>query len=79
MTIMPMPVGTAGQSAPRAVKGGSSVLELLAGTLDGTLGDGRALRRPRWYMYSSMAIVVALVGWMAVAQVDQVVRTQGRS
>jgi adhesin transport system membrane fusion protein len=78
MTIMPMPVGTAGQPAPRAVKGGSSVLELLAGTLDGTLGDGRALRRPRWYMYSSMAIVVALVGWMAVAQVDQVVRTQGR-
>ena len=78
MTAMPMPAGAAGQPAPQADKGGTSVLELLAGTLDGTLGDGRVLRRPRWYMYSSMAIVVALAGWMAVAEVDQVVRTQGR-
>ncbi|MCM0608018.1 MAG: HlyD family type I secretion periplasmic adaptor subunit [Ideonella sp. WA131b] len=53
-------------------------LEVLMSTMEGPLGEGRRLRRPRWYLYLALVFLAALIGWMAVAQVDQVVRTQGR-
>jgi adhesin transport system membrane fusion protein len=53
-------------------------IEVLMGTLEGPLGEGRRLRRPRWYLYSALLFLVLLIAWMSMAHVDQVVRTQGR-
>jgi adhesin transport system membrane fusion protein len=53
-------------------------LEVLMSTMEGALGDGRRLRRPRWYLYSALGFLALLVTWMSLAEVDQVVRTQGR-
>ena len=48
------------------------------GHFDGSMGHARKLRLPRLMVYSAAAIVVAMVAWTVWAQVDKVVRTQGR-
>jgi adhesin transport system membrane fusion protein len=78
MTALVTPTGWPRALIQPAGQGTTGALELLAGTLEGTLGHGRSLRRPRWYLYAALAIFAALLGWMAAAQVEQVVRTQGR-
>ena len=48
------------------------------GHFDGSMGHARKLRLPRLIVYSAACLVVAMVAWAVWAQVDKVVRTQGR-
>jgi adhesin transport system membrane fusion protein len=45
---------------------------------DGALGKTRRMRLPRAVLYACAAVAIGLVTWAAMAQVDMVVRTQGR-
>lgn len=56
----------------------SPALALLQAHFDGALGLQRQLRRPRAIVYSGALVTVALLAWMALAQVDRVVHTSGR-
>jgi adhesin transport system membrane fusion protein len=70
--------GAEATSADAAARPGAGALDLLAGSLDGLLGDGRTLRRPRWLMYSGLLLVTVSLVLMGLFEVDQLVRTQGR-
>lgn len=56
----------------------ASALALLQAHFDGALGSQRRLRRPRALVYAGAVISAGLLAWMALAQVDRVVHTQGR-
>jgi membrane fusion protein, adhesin transport system len=45
---------------------------------DGSMGRSRRLRWPRAVLYAAWLITLALVAWALLAQVEKVVRTQGR-
>ena len=45
---------------------------------DGSMGHARKLRLPRLMVFSAALIVVLMLAWAVWAQVDKVVRTQGR-
>ena len=48
------------------------------GHFDGSMGHARKLRLPRLILYGAAFLVLAMVAWAVWAQVDKVVRTQGR-
>ena len=56
----------------------SPALSLLQAHFDGALGLQRQLRRPRAIVYTGALVTAAMVAWMAVAQVDRLVHTNGR-
>ncbi|MEK8049307.1 HlyD family type I secretion periplasmic adaptor subunit [Ideonella sp. DXS22W] len=56
----------------------SDPMDLIGRHFDSALGLQRRLRRPRALVWSGGVLVLALAAWLAVAQVDMVVRTQGR-
>ena len=61
-------------SAPAA----STSTDWVLGHFDGSMGHARKLRLPRLIVYSAALIGVLMLAWAAWAQVDKVVRTQGR-
>lgn len=63
---------------PPLVEPGVDSTSWVLGHFDGSMGHARKLRLPRLMVYSAALIVVAMVGWAVWAQVDKVVRTQGR-
>ena len=53
-------------------------LALVLDHFDAHLGQARRLRRPRAMIYATALLVLMLTVWVCIAQVDSVVRTQGR-
>lgn len=53
-------------------------LELMLAQFDANLGASRRLSLPRWLTYAGLMALLALSVWASLAQVDRVVRTQGR-
>ena len=65
-------------TAPHAPASGSASTAWVLGQFDGSMGHARRLRLPRLILGSAAAIVAAMLAWAVWAQVDKVVRTQGR-
>ena len=61
-------------SAPAA----STSTDWVLAHFDGSMGQARKLRLPRLMVFSAALIVVLMLAWAVWAQVDKVVRTQGR-
>ena len=65
-------------TARHAPASGSASTAWVLGQFDGSMGHARRLRLPRLILGSAAAIVAAMLAWAVWAQVDKVVRTQGR-
>ena len=65
-------------TAPHAPASASASTAWVLGQFDGSMGHARRLRLPRLILGSAAAIVAAMLAWAVWAQVDKVVRTQGR-
>ena len=74
MTIASLTAGAPPILGPAA----PSPLDAVLRHFEGSLGASRRLRVPRTLIYATAATALALAGWVSVASVDQVVRTQGR-
>jgi len=64
---------------PKTAAAKPLALELLAAHFDASLGLQRRLRLPRAVVYGTFVLSALTLTWMALAKVDRVVHTQGRT